>query len=181
MVKGRSLDKAVPNGGYIWIENSFVDNILPFISPRALQVYVFLVRKAPQQKEYNPLTKSISMKQIGRFLNCSRETVSKAIQELETHKVIEKVKVKGMTNRYLLLDTCPENLAGIVKKTGQCSQENLTPPAQKTSQVNAGDYHETRASGSPKNTVRESKSFKRNRKRGLKPIQSPSRSGSRRV
>lgn len=188
MGEPRSLDKAEANGGYLWIENSFVDRILPELSSRATEVYLYLVRKAPQGKKYDPVTKSISMSQIGQVLGCSRETVAKAIDALEACGAIEKIKYPGLANRYRLLKTCQKNLAGGDKKTGQGCQENCTTPVEKTSQGDAASQRGTRTVRSPKSikiSLRDSKKPGVQKRKAThpqpRPVQQPSGCGPRKV
>lgn len=182
MKEARNLDKAEANGGYLWIENSFVDKILPDLSSQATRVYLFMVRNAPQDKKYDPVTRQgLSVAKISKALHRSRVSITSALKELGESGVIERIKTPGCPNRYRLLATCKENLPGDDKKTLQGSKENLTPPVKKTLQGNGAKRYETRAGGSPKSILRESKSIKETPKSGLRPVQQPSGCGPRKV
>lgn len=174
MKEARSLDKAEANGGYIWIEKKLIKKVLPFLSGQAVRVYLYLVSKAPQGKNSDPVTKQgSSASEIGRSLKCTGRTVTKAISELERSGVIERVKSPGFANRYILLATHEENFLGGEKETSQGCEENFLPPEKKSSQVDAANPCETMAGSS-------SKIFK-NIRLGVRPPQTPAGSGPRKV
>lgn len=177
MGEPRSLDKAVANGGYFWIENSFVDKILSKLSGQAARVYIYLVRNSPQGKKSDPITRiGLSASKIGGALYRDRTSIVPALKELERLGAIEKIKEPGCPNRYRLLETCWENSTGDDGKTPQGCRDNSTPPVEKTTQVDAAKPYETRAGGFPKNN----KNRLRFNKRHLS-FQPPSESGPRKV
>lgn len=103
---GRNLDRAILNGGYIWIQNTFVDKILPRLTPLAIKVYLFLVRYTCQTKEFEPITwKELPATKIAKAIGSNRTSVFNAISELEIAEVIERFQEEpGSGNYYRLLN-----------------------------------------------------------------------------
>lgn len=137
MKETRSLGKAEAHGGYSWVENSFIRELLPRLSGQAVKVYLYLVSKTPYIKKAEQITKQISASEIAAFLGCTSRTIVKALNELETASVIERLGEPGKPNSYRLLATCEENFIGGMKEYSQGYEQNFTPPAKNSSQVEA--------------------------------------------
>jgi DNA-binding transcriptional MocR family regulator len=161
MGKARSLDTAEDNGGYAWVENSFIQRILPKLSGQAVRVYLYLISQVPYSRKVEPLTKPISAATIAETLKSNRRSIVAALKELSELGVIEKIKEPGLPNRYLLLATCAENDTGDEKNPAQGCAEIYTPPVKNPTQVEAAKPYGARLGTSPKNILRINKSFKR--------------------
>lgn len=104
MHQARSIDVAESHGGYIWIENRFIEKVLPKLSGNDVRIYLCLVRNVPQNDEADPLTPyDLSQAKIGKDLTLSRKSVNRATKRLEENSATETIRVAGYTNRYLLL------------------------------------------------------------------------------
>jgi hypothetical protein len=137
MTESRSLAKAENNGGYSWVENSFIDDVLPKLSGLAAKVYLLLIRKIHNGRDREQITRvGIPVSELAKTLKRSKPSVIKALNELEVAGAIEKIKAPGFSNKYRFLDTSKENLTGDDKETLQDGKENLIPPDKKTLQVN---------------------------------------------
>jgi DNA-binding MarR family transcriptional regulator len=189
MGEPRSLDKAVANGSYLWIENRFVDGNISRLSGQAARVYLYLVRNSPQGKKADPITrKGLSASKIGEALDRDRTSIVPALKELEGLGAIEKIKEPGRPNRYRLLETCRENATGDDEKTPQGCRENSTPPVEKTPQGDGANQRGTGTFRFPKSIkipLRDCKKPEVQKRKAThpqpRPVQQPSGCGPRRV